>query len=103
MFTAHLVVSLGRDRITVLSRETGASISRQSPKPFSSERSLIADRDQAFHFFAEAIRDVDRRPWFRRLTGRVTMSLGDGLNTHADREDVRKLFVDLGTTVDSID
>jgi len=71
--------------------------------PFSSEHRLIADRDQAFHFFATVIRDVDRRPWFRRLIGRVTVRLDDGLNTQADREDVRKLFIDLGTTIHSID
>jgi hypothetical protein len=103
MLTANLDVSLGRDRISVSSRETGASVSRQSPKPFSSEHRLLADRDRAFEFVAGAIREVDRRPWFRKLFGRVTVRLDDGLNTQGDREDVRRLFVDLGTAINSID
>jgi hypothetical protein len=102
MWTAHLEVWLGRDRIMVLCRETGASVSRESPRPFSSQHRLIADQDQAFDLLKDAIREVDRRPWFKRLFGRVSVNLEDGLNSPADRDDARKLLTDLGATIDRI-
>jgi hypothetical protein len=94
MFSIHHDIVFSSNRVRLTNARTGQTLDRTATQPFSSAQRLLGDPAAASKFVFALLRECDRhRLWRIWPTTSVTF---DGPWTEVDRQEVRRLLIDLG-------